>query len=348
VHNAIATAALDPTAAGRALEIARHGTEQLTRLVDDLLDMTRITRGLITLRKSRTGLSAIVQRAIDSVHPIFKEYAIALTVSLPAQDLEAEVDSARIEQVIGNLLTNAAKYTEPEGSVTVSLGHVDGQAVLRVHDTGIGIAPELLPRVFDLFVQAKQAADRPRGGLGIGLTLVKQLVEMHGGRVEAKSDGLGCGAEFTVRLPATVRTQEVSSTNVLQRPRPGADRRVLIVEDNVDAAESMVMLLELLGLRVRAVGDGVAALEAARANPPDVMLIDIGLPGMDGYELAQHLRREEKLRDITLVALTGYGQEEDRQRALAAGFDYHLVKPVDFDKVERLVAGLAPSRQSIH
>jgi two-component system CheB/CheR fusion protein len=249
--------------------------------------------------------------------------------------------------VIGNLLSNAATYTEPGGRITVTLEHDGDQAVLRVRDTGIGISAEMLPRVFDLFAQADQALDRSQGGLGIGLTLVKQLVELHGGEVEAHSDGLNRGAEFVVRLPAVVHEKKAAAP----ASGPGAGdhgrARVLIVEDNADAAESMLLLLELLGHHVRVAGDGPSALEAARANPPDVMLVDIGLPGMDGYELARHVRQDEHLRRVILVALTGYGREEDRQQAFAAGFDYHLVKPVDIDKFQGLVAQLvAPPKQT--
>jgi PAS domain S-box-containing protein len=347
VRNAVTLATLDSGASGRALEIARHATDQLARLVDDLLDVTRITRGLLTLRREVVVFGDIVQRAIDTVRAFLEQREIALTVTLPPREVKIHADAARIEQVVANLLTNAAKYTDAGGRVTVALGYDNGEAVLSVRDTGIGIPADLLPRVFDLFVQAEQSLDRRPGGLGIGLTLVKQLVEMHGGRVAAHSEGVGRGAEFIVRLPAAVGQRPTLAADAAPLRRAAVERRVLIVEDNADAAESLKMLLELLGMHVRTVGDGVTALEAARANPPDVMLIDIGLPGMNGYELAEHIRRDERLRYTTLVALTGYGQEEDRQRALAAGFDYHLVKPVDFDTVERLVAGI-PTTPSIH
>jgi CheY-like chemotaxis protein len=338
---------LDPSKSPRALEIARHESDQLARLVDDLLDVTRMTQGRITLRKQHVAFDAVVQRAVDSMRPLFEERAVGLTVSLPAHHVEVEGDAVRLEQVVGNLLTNAAKYTETGGRVSVTLEHAEGCAVLRVADTGIGISAELLPKIFELFVQAEQTLDRTRGGLGIGLTLVKQLVEMHGGSVEAHSEGVGRGAELTVRLPARIPVENAAA-KLLERPRPAAGTRVLIVEDNADAAESLVMLLELLGLRARSAADGFAALETARSNPPDVMLIDIGLPGMSGYELAERIRQDETLRGVVLVALTGYGQEEDRQRAFAAGFDYHLVKPVDIEKVERVVAGITPSRTSVH
>jgi PAS domain S-box-containing protein len=348
VRNAVTTAALNPAGSQRALEIALRGTDQLTRLVDDLLEVTRMTQGRITLRTETIAFDAIVERSVEAARPLFDERSVTLTLSRSPRSIELHGDATRLEQVVGNLLANAVRYTEPGGTVTVTLEYADHQAILRVRDTGIGIAPELLNRIFDLFVQAEQALDRRPGGLGIGLTLVKALVEMHGGQVTAHSEGVGRGAEFTVRLPATMREQQPSPEPALPQPVRTATARVLIVEDNADAAESLMMLLELLGLRVRIAADGPAALEAARANVPDVMLIDIGLPGMNGYELAQQIRQDATLRGVTLVALTGYGYEEDRQRALAAGFDYHLVKPVDPAKLDKLVADIAPAKPTVH
>ncbi|MGD9762854.1 MAG: PAS domain S-box protein [Candidatus Binatia bacterium] len=344
VHNAIRTAELDPERRERALDIAHRGTDQLTRLVDDLLDVARITQGRISLRKATVPLSAVLERAIDSMRESFEDHSVAITLSLPARELEVEGDGARLEQVIGNLLSNAAKYTDPGGRITVTLEHEGNEAVLRIRDTGIGIPPDMLSHVFELFRQADQSLDRARGGLGIGLTLVKQLVELHGGRVEAHSEGAGKGAEFVVRLPAAVRAKKISAPSAPLATERHPPARVLIVEDNADAAESLRMLLELLGHRVRAVTDGPSALAAARANPPDVMIIDIGLPGMNGYDLAQAIRADEGLRRITLIALTGYGQEEDRQRSLSAGFDYHLVKPVDLEVFKRVVEGITPAK----
>jgi CheY-like chemotaxis protein/anti-sigma regulatory factor (Ser/Thr protein kinase) len=235
----------------------------------------------------------------------------SLTHSVSGAAIVVDGDASRLEQVAGNLLTNAAKYTEPGGRVAVSLSYRDGEAVLRVHDSGIGISPELLPSIFDLFVQGHQTLDRARGGLGIGLTLVKRLVEMHGGSVAALSDGPGRGAEFVVRLPAALQEPAVVPTDVPQRRRERAvSARVLIVEDNADAAGSLMMLLQLLGLHVQVATDGLSAIAAARTFSPDVMLIDIGLPQMSGYDLAAQIRRDEQLRHTTLVALTGYGRHE--------------------------------------
>lgn len=348
-RNAIRAAYLDPGRRDRALEIARHATDQLARLVDDLLDVSRLTRGRIVLRREMVMLSDVIDRAVEGVRQLLEKRGVALTVALPPVDLQVDGDPARLEQVVSNLLSNAARYSEPGGRVTVVLEQDGGEAVLRVRDTGIGIPPDMLTRIFELFVQADQGLDRDRGGLGIGLTLVKDLVEMHGGRVEARSAGLGHGAELVVRLPAHARLRLLPAPTAEPADAAQGIARVLIVEDNVDAAESMMMLLELLGHRVRVAHDGAAALQLARANAPDVMLIDIGLPGMSGYDLAVALRADPSLRRITLIALTGYGREEDRQQALAAGFDYHLVKPVDIEAFQTLVAKVAsPEASSVH
>jgi two-component system CheB/CheR fusion protein len=262
-----------------------------------------------------------------------------LNVALASEPIRIEADPARLEQVFVNLLSNAAKYTEAGGQIDVVVKRQGEQVAVRIRDTGIGIAPEMLPRVWNLFTQADRALDRAQGGLGIGLTIARRLVELHGARIEAHSQGLGKGAEFVVTLPAFARIEEARPAAPAE-PVSQRTARVLLVEDNPDAAESLTMLLELLGHRVRATHDGVAALDAARANVPDVMLVDIGLPGMDGYEVARRVRRDPDLKHVVLVALTGYGQEEDKRQAMAAGFDYHLVKPVNPDALHGLVARL--------
>jgi two-component system CheB/CheR fusion protein len=260
---------------------------------------------------------------------------------MPTELVVLEVDPSRIEQALGNLLANAAKFTEPGGTVSIAAERGDGEAVIRVRDTGMGITADVLPRIFELFTQGGRTLDRSQGGLGIGLTLVRRIVELHGGTIQAKSAGAGRGSEFVVRLPALsggaadARTVIGAGTPLGQSSRP---KRVLIVEDNPDAAESLRLLLQILGHHVRAVHDGLAALEAARANLPDLMLIDIGLPGMDGYELARTIRGDVALKGLLLIALTGYGQPEDRAQATAAGFDYYLVKPVDLDALGQLVS----------
>jgi len=343
VRNALTASQLDPSRAARAQAIARHAAEQLTRLVDDLLDVTRVTQGRLTLRKEALSLGDVVQRSVDALRPLFDERGVAVSLTRPNPDRVIEGDATRIEQIVGNLLTNAAKYTEAGGRVTIGVEPDDDGALVRVADTGIGIAADLLPRIFDVFVQGDQTLDRSRGGLGIGLTLVKRLVELHGGSVEAHSAGPGRGAEFVVRLPRG--TPSAAPPAALGAPPAvRAGTRVLIVEDNPDAAESLMMLLEMLGLRVQVAHEGQTALQTAQAFVPEVMLVDIGLPGMSGYELAAQLRRDPQLRHVLLVAVTGYGQDEDRQRALAAGFDLHLVKPIEIDKVRSLLASLPADR----
>ena len=350
VRNAIAAATLDEASRGRALEIARRQTDQLGRIVDDLLDVARITHGRVPLRKERVALAEILRRTVDGARALMDERGHSLTLTVPAEAIHLEADAARVEQAVANLLTNAAKYTDPGGTVTVTAERDGEDAVVRVRDDGIGIAPEVLPRVFDLFTQGDRSLDRAQGGLGIGLTLVRRIVELHGGTVEAHSPGVRGGAEFVLRLPALPATADAAAVSVpasSPRPRDRHPARVLMVEDNPDAAESLVMILELLGHHVRVVHDGLAAVEAARANVPDVLLIDIGLPGMNGYEVAQAIRRDPALKHLVLVALTGYGRPEDKAQAMAAGFDYHLAKPVDLDALGDLVARLGgPARAS--
>jgi CheY-like chemotaxis protein len=262
--------------------------------------------------------------------------------------VRVEADAARLAQVISNLLNNSAKYTEDGGSIELIVERSRKEAVLRVRDNGVGIAPEMLPHVFDMFMQAESSTNRSQGGLGIGLTLVRRLVEMHGGAIEARSAGLGKGSEFLVRLPAlTEPASDIAPKAAadISSQTPGGPRRVLIVDDNEDSAESMAVLLRLRGHEVRLSYDGQSALEEAHAFKPDVMFLDLNLPRMDGYEVARRLRQEPAMRDMMLVAMTGYGQEEDRQRTREAGFHLHMVKPVDFDKIEELLSS-APDNRS--
>jgi CheY-like chemotaxis protein/two-component sensor histidine kinase len=345
VQSAIAAARLDEVRRPRAMEIAHRQAEQLGRLIDDLLDVARVTQGRIVLRKERVRLADVLQRAIEATRSLVEERRHTLSLALPSDDVLLEADPARMEQVVTNLLANAAKYTEPRGRIAVSAERQDETAMVRVRDSGIGIAPEVLPRVFDLFTQSDRALARSDGGLGVGLTVARRLVELHGGRIEARSDGVGRGAEFVVWLPALRPVVEEPAAPAAPPPPPGPRARVLIVEDNADAAESLAMLLELLGHHVRIVHDGAAALAEARADAPDVMLVDIGLPGMDGYAVARAIRDDAALGAITLVALTGYGREEDRLRTVAAGFDHHLVKPVDIDKLQGLVGTRVATRR---
>jgi PAS domain S-box-containing protein len=338
VRNAVVTAQLDGARRDRSLDIARRQVDQLARLLDDLLDVARITQGRIQLRRERTDLAGIVARAVETTRAVVEQRGHTLDVRLPAEDVRIDADPTRIEQVVVNLITNAAKYTETGGRIAVEVRRDGTDAVLAVRDSGIGIAPDMLKRVFDLFAQAERGLDRAQGGLGIGLTIVKRVAELHGGRVEARSDGVGRGAEFVVRLPVLPAAPEATAA----APGSGAGdtmrQRILVVEDNVDTAETLAMLLEVLGHEVHVAHDGPAALELARAKTPRVLLVDIGLPGMDGYEVARLARQDPRLRDAVLFALTGYGRDEDRKAALAAGFDGHLVKPVSVEALEAVVA----------
>ncbi len=338
VRNAITIASLDESHRPRALDIARRQADQLSRLIDDLLDVTRITQGRITLRKERVHLTEIVERALESTRSFIEERGLRLNVALTPDPIRVEADPARLEQMFVNLLTNAGKYTDAGGRISLIAERRGKEAVVRIRDTGIGIAPEVLPHVWDLFTQADRALDRAQGGLGIGLTVARRLVELHSGRIEAHSEGVGKGAEFVVILPALPAITEEARPPASTQPLKERHTRILMVEDNPDAAESLTMLLELLGHRVRAVHDGQAALEAAHANIPDVMLVDIGLPGMDGFEVARRIRRDPDLKHVVLVALTGYGREEDKREAMDAGFDYHLVKPASPDGLQEVLA----------
>jgi len=352
VRNAIVAASLDPARRERALELARRQTDQLGRLVDDLVDVARITNGRIKLHTQRVRLASVVERAVETTRQLIEERLHAITLSL-AGDVQVDADPTRLEQVVVNLLSNAAKYTEPGGRIEVTEQREGSEIALRVRDNGIGIAPEMLSCIFDLFAQADRNLDRAQGGLGIGLTVARRLVELHDGRIEAHSDGLGKGAEFVVRLPAPPEPRDEATEPARGESTQQRCARVLVVEDNPDAAESMLMLLELLGHQVRVAPEGLAAMDLARANVPDVMLIDIGLPGVDGYEIARRIRQDAALKHVILVALTGYGLEEDKRRALAAGFDHHLVKPVNIDALEQLVARVGdsergPAKRTLH
>lgn len=307
---------------------------RIVRIVDDLLDISRITRGKISLRKERLTLQTAVQNAVESVRPFIDSRKHALSVSLPSEAVWLEADPVRIEQVIVNLLNNAAKYTEPGGEIRVTAERLGNDCILKVKDTGIGIKEDMLPRIFELFVQADKSLDRSEGGLGIGLTLVKRLVEMHGGAVEAFSAGVGQGSEFTVRLvcvPEVVGLKPESAPPQRQQAKP---RRVLVVDDNVDTAESLAMLLRLMGHEVAVEYSGPKALQAVVSGKPEVVLMDIGLPGMDGYQVAERIRQHSELGNVLLIAISGYGQEADRERSRTAGFDHHLVKPVDPAKLQ--------------
>ena len=334
VQNAIATARLDESRRGRVLEIAGRQTELLGRLVNDLLDAARITQGKITLRKEPVYVSQIVERAVEQARSLLESRRQELVVSLASETDTAQVDadSVRLQQIIGNLVHNAAKFTQPGGRIEVMAELKGDEVVIRVSDNGAGISAEVLSRVFDLFAQADTSLVRVNGGLGIGLTLVKQLVEMHGGRVQAKSGGLGKGSEFEVWLPLLANSRHEAIP--AEQPEASGCSRVLIVEDNADAAESLMMVLELFGHQVTVAANGLEALDAMRTRGFDAALVDIGLPDIDGYEVARRIRALRTSKTVMLAALTGYGQREDKQKALSAGFDQHLMKPVDMSQLQ--------------
>jgi PAS domain S-box-containing protein len=315
--------ALGPS--GRARAVIARQTEHLSRLIEDLLEVTRSSLGKITLVRSEIDVAETVRRCIIALQSVAKLEGHALTVE--AEPVWVDADPTRIEQIAMNLLSNAAKFTPTGGTIRVEVRRENDEAVLRVADSGAGITPEFLPLVFDLFAQGEKNIDRPGGGLGVGLTLVRRLVELHGGRVEAASPGPGRGSVFTVRLPALTR-QPVGHGRASEAPTAGPKKRILIVEDDADNREMMRILLESSGHEVHDAADGASGVELASRLEPDVVLIDIGLPGLDGYEVARRIRAS--LRGAPrLVALSGYGQPEDKQRAFAAGFDDHLVKPAD-------------------
>lgn len=308
------------------IETMERQVEQLVRIVDDLLDVSRIMRGKVSLQIETVRIGDVVERAVETSRPIIDEHAHELLVSVPAEPLCVDADEIRLAQVISNLLNNAAKYTEPHGRISLTVRQESDRLAIYVQDSGIGIESDLLPRVFDLFTQADRALDRSQGGLGIGLSLVRSLVEMHGGSVTARSEGQGKGSEFIVRLP--VSTKKPDGREAEWKPAGARKRRVLIVEDNVGAARILGrMLTTFWHHEVEMVHDGRAAVEAAKVFKPEVVLLDVGLPGLDGYEIARRLRQLPEFTDVLLVALTGYGTEEDRRRSQAAGFDLHLVKP---------------------
>jgi len=331
----------------RAMATMERQVGQLAHLVDDLLEVSRVITGRIQLQFERLDLRDIAEHAIASVRPLIERTKHELSVSLPAEPVWVQGDPTRLEQVVVNLLNNAAKYTDEGGHIWLTVKQEDHEVevVLRVRDTGVGIAPELLPRIFDLFTQANRTLDRSEGGLGIGLSLVQKLVELHGGKVAAHSGGLGQGSEFVVRLPALSPTGEPIAPSQPAR-RSGQTSRVLVVDDNVDAADMLVMMLQMFGHEVKAAYSGHAALETAVEYQPDFVLLDIGLPDMNGYEVAQHLRQQQQTKNVSLIAMTGYGQDSDRQRSEEAGIDLHLVKPVDPKKLQDLLETWAKQPRS--
>jgi len=329
-----------------AQDMVARQVRHLSRLVDDLLDVSRMTQGKVTLEKQPIEIRAVIAEAVETVRPLIDERHQRLSVLLPDEQLWVDADAVRMAQIVGNLLNNAAKYTPEGGSIWVSAERADVELIIRVRDDGIGIAAEVLPQVFHLFTQAERSLDRAQGGLGIGLSLVKSLVEMHGGRAQAFSAGLGKGSEFVIRLPLLIEPQQAQPKELDAARNVPVARRVLIVDDNEDSAQSMALLLGLEGHQVEVASEGSAAIELACKLHPEVVLLDIGLPGMDGYELARELRSSARVDHALFIALTGYGQADDRERSRQAGFHHHLVKPADLDDLTALIASFdrtAPS-----
>jgi PAS domain S-box-containing protein len=322
------------------LAIVERQSKHLAQLFDELLDLSRVTHGKIELGKQALDLRTILTDALHASQIAIEERQLDLTLALPPEAVYVEGDATRLTQVIVNLLNNATKYTDPGGRIEVSLRSDDADAILSVKDTGVGISPSQLSSIFEPFMQLNVSLARERGGLGIGLTLVRHLVELHGGTITAHSAGLGQGSEFIVRLPRGVRFASPSSS---PNRTPFVPRRILLVEDNPDGREMFQELLRCWGHQVEAVGDGRDGLNAIRRQLPDVALIDLGLPGLDGYELARRVRALPDGDKVCLIAVTGYGQAEDRRRTLEAGFNAHLVKPVDLSKLEQLFAELPAS-----
>jgi signal transduction histidine kinase/ActR/RegA family two-component response regulator len=336
--------AADDDAQQEARAIIERQAANLARLVDDLSEVSRITLGRIQLQMGRVALRDVVERTMESARPTISAHRHTLQVSLPEAAVWLYADVARLEQVLINLLNNAAKYTDDGGHIQL-LAELDGtHAIIRVIDTGIGIEPELLPHIFSLFTQARRSLDRAQGGLGIGLSLVERLVSMHGGSVSARST-VGKGSEFVVRLPV-MEAQDAATPGAAVESHGTTTQslRVLVVDDNIDAANSLKLLLGSAGHAVRVAYDGPAAIDSVRDHTPHVVFLDIGLPALDGYEVARRLREDYRREDLTLVALTGYGQSADRERALQAGFDLHLVKPPDTAAVMRYLADLVVER----
>lgn len=333
-----------------ARQIVKRQTSLMGRLLDDLLDVSRITRGKLEIRKTATALSTIIESAIESVQPLLNRKGHAFSVSVPDREVIIEADAVRLAQVLANLLTNAAKYTEPQGRIDLLVQRRDQFVEFRVRDSGIGIPPESQAEIFNMFAQLKPAIDRSEGGLGIGLALAKGLVDLHGGTIEVTSAGQGRGSEFIVRIPLAQAASPAAPTGIRDAAGEGNDTKceLIVADDNADALQSLTMLLEMEGHVVRAASDGVAAVSLAQEKLPDVMLLDIGMPGMTGYEVASRVRQIEGGDAVMLVALTGWGQPADRAQASEAGFDHHLTKPIDFDELHGLLTQLcdrAPRRK---
>jgi CheY-like chemotaxis protein len=326
--------------ANRVTALMERQLDYLVGIVDDLLDVNRISQGKVELHRARIDLATIVHTAVETIRSLSEHMGHELVVTLPSKPIYVDVDPLRLAQVLGNLLGNACKFTDKGGRITLSVELEDKQAVLRVRDNGIGIAVDQLSRIFDMFMQADVSVERCVSGLGIGLALVRTLVEMHGGTVEAHSAGLGCGSEFVVRVPSAEAPETQSAGSPVNERQNATLRRILVVDDNHDAAESLALWLRLSGHEPHIAHDGLEAVEMAAEVRPDLILLDIGLPQINGYEAARRIREQPGGKDVVLIALTGWGQDEDRQRSLESGFDGHMVKPLHPDTLANLLADL--------
>ncbi|MBX9627177.1 MAG: PAS domain-containing protein [Gemmataceae bacterium] len=351
VRNAVHLLGLPDPDLGWVRAVLGRQVGQLTRLVDDLLDVSRISRGKVRLAAERVAVGDVLDRAVETSRPVVDAGGHRLTVRRPDRPAWVDADPTRLAQVLSNLLNNAAKYTPRGGAIELTASPAGDAVEFRVSDTGIGIPPEKLAEVFEPFAQVETALDRAQGGLGIGLTIVRRLVELHGGTVSAHSDGPGRGSTFTVRLPCSsesgVRNAESEDQSTgpglhsaIRNPQSATRRRVLVVDDNADAADSLALLVQMMGHEVRTARDGPRALAAAAEFRPELVLLDVGMPGMSGHEVAARLRGMPEARAATIVAVTGWGQDEDRRRTREAGFDHHVVKPIEPDALQDLLAGL--------
>jgi signal transduction histidine kinase len=329
-----------------AVSAIERQVRQMARLIDDLVDVARITSNRLELRKERVDLAAVLRSAVETSSMLLKAGGQEFTVALPEESIYLDADPVRLAQAVSNLLSNAAKYTEHGGRIWLIAERRGGEAVITVRDTGVGISPAMLSHIFEMFTRGEQSQVRTLGGLGIGLTLVKRLVEMHGGTVAAESAGQDMGSTFVIRLPAAESSQGQPPTAEGSLPSGASSLRVLIVDDNRDAADSLAMLLRITGNEIRTTYDGLEALQVASDFRPEVVLLDIGLPKIDGHEVAQRLRREAWGQRICLIAVTGWSDESDRARSRAAGFDHHLVKPLDTSHLAKLLDSLERSTRS--
>jgi signal transduction histidine kinase len=319
-------------------DVIDRQVQHMSLLLDDLLDISRVTRGTLALRMQSTELATVIESAVETARPTIDTKRHVLSVDIPAAPVHFTADPLRVAQVLSNLLTNAAKYTDPEGEIRITACCVGEDVVICVVDSGIGISAATLPRVFNMFSQVHSNTDRSEGGLGIGLSLAKGLIELHGGTIEASSAGLGCGSEFTVRLPRRAAAgKSLNPAAPATAARPPRQRRILIADDNRDSAETLAALLRMEGHEVTSVHDGPVALSVFSELKPDVALLDIGMPGLTGYEVARKMRQSGPKAPLTLIAITGWGQDIDKERAFAAGFDHHLTKPVDPQRLVELL-----------